>query len=65
MLVMLPEGGIDPVRYHMLQTTLTLDDALNLEEIDAVQQSWHAATRRNDDAINKIIQDRELRKRAR
>jgi hypothetical protein len=44
--------------FQALNSTLSLDDALDLDEIDMVGRSWHAAARRNDDRINDEIQRR-------
>ena len=41
-----------------LRTDLTLDDALDLREIDIVGRSWRAAARRNEDEITRIIRAR-------
>jgi hypothetical protein len=50
-LVQKPEGGIDGAMYAALRTTLSLDDALDLAEINAVGMSWHAAAHRNADKL--------------
>lgn len=60
---MLPDGGIDPTMYRLLQTELTLDDALALDEIEQVQRSWHAASRRNEDRVGDEIARRKDRDR--
>jgi len=60
---MKPEGGIDPAMYQALHTTLSLDDALDLMEIEEVQRSWHAASRRNDEKVSEILRERQERDR--
>lgn len=41
--------------YQALHTTLSLDDALDLIEIDDVARSWRAAEKKNADAVTKIL----------
>lgn len=45
--------------FRALRSDLSLDEALDLLEIDEVNQSWHAATRRNADRISKLIAKRD------
>lgn len=61
---MKPEGGIDPIMFDRLHTTFTLDQALDLVEIETVQRSWHAAQKRNDEQVSDIIQARQERESA-
>lgn len=42
-----------------LQNTLSLDDALDLAEIDEVGRSWRAAERRNEDRRRALVRDRD------
>lgn len=44
--------------FLLLKTEFTLDDALDLVEIDEVQRSWHAAERRNEDRRAAIAEAR-------
>lgn len=46
-LVARPEGGVDLAMYQALHTTITLDQALDLVEIDDVSRSVRAAAQRN------------------
>ena len=55
---MLPNGGIDVAMFQGLQTQLTLDDALDLLEIQEAQQSWQAAHQRNSDRLDAIAERR-------
>ena len=43
---------------HHLNTVYTLDDALDLLEMDEVDQSWRAASRRNNDRISDEVAKR-------
>lgn len=61
-LVLSPDGDLKADMYRALQTELTVDDALNLREIDDVGRSWRAASARNEDTILGMIraaQERE------
>lgn len=42
-----PDGGVDHALFLALQTTLSLDDALDLEEIDQVSRSHRDAAQAN------------------
>ncbi len=42
-----PGGGVDGVLYHALRTYLSIDDALDLAEIDNVDRSWRDAAHAN------------------
>lgn len=42
-----PEGGVDVVMFQALHTDLSIDDALDLVEMDEVSRSWHDAARAN------------------
>lgn len=42
-----PEGGVDVNMFLALQEELSLDDALDIIEMDMVSRSWHAASRAN------------------
>jgi hypothetical protein len=45
----LPEGGVSVEMYRALCSDLSLDDALDLAEIDEVARSWRAAAHANMD----------------
>jgi hypothetical protein len=62
-LVSRPEGGLDAFMYNALNTELSLDDALNLAEIDEVQRSWRDATQANVE--ERAAVEREKRERDR
>ena len=42
-----PEGGVDVAMFIALRDELSMDDALDLLEMDAVSRSWHSASRAN------------------
>jgi hypothetical protein len=57
-LVRYPDGGVNEQMFLALRTTLSLDDALDLLELDQWSQSVGAAAQRNTDALNKILAER-------
>lgn len=46
-LVARPRGGVDVAMYRALHEDLSLDEALDLDEIDKVSQSWRVAAELN------------------
>lgn len=42
-----PEGGVDHALFLAAQTELTIDDLLDLDEIDEVGRSWRDAAQAN------------------
>jgi len=59
--VLSPEGDVKETMYTALRTSLSLDDALDLLEIDEVGRSWRAASLRNEDRISDEIKRRRER----
>lgn len=57
-LVSRPEGGIDVGMYEALATRLSIDAALDLIEIDNVGRSWRAAETYNNEAVAKLLEER-------
>lgn len=60
-LVSRPEGGVDPQMYLALHTTLPLDGALDLIEIDDVARSWRAAAMRDSKRLADLIAEANAR----
>lgn len=54
-LVLMTDGDLNLAMYQALNTALTLDEALDLLEIDEVGRSWRAAEQRNSDRLNDLI----------
>ena len=46
----LPEGGVDVAMYIALTTVLSIEEALDLAEVDDVQKSWRRAFDANAEA---------------
>jgi hypothetical protein len=46
-LCIIPGGGVNGILFAALRTSLSLDDALDLEEIDIVDRSWRDARQAN------------------
>ena len=53
-----PEGGVDVSMFLALRDELSLDDALDILEMDVVSRSWHTASRAN----NKLASSRRRSK---
>ena len=58
----LPEGGVDVGMYVACTQELSIDEVLDLREIDDVSRSWRAAVHANMDVSREAQKAKQVRK---